>query len=150
MNQNQLIVKCTRCDTKNRIPKSRVNDKAICGKCRMPITVVRSYSTGTVNATDASFRKEVLENSGPVLVDFWAPWCGPCKMVSPVLEQLAEEYNGRVKVVKLNVDENPSTASRYAIRSIPSLLFFKEGRVVDTLMGAHSKEKIKKHIQSML
>ncbi|MBN2299382.1 MAG: thioredoxin TrxC [Deltaproteobacteria bacterium] len=150
MNQDQLIVQCTRCGTKNRIPRSRTHDKAMCGKCRMPITAVRPFSSGAVNVTDASFAREVLEHSGPVLVDFWAPWCGPCRMVSPVLEQLADEYSGKVKVVKLNVDENPSTASRYSIRSIPSLLFFKGGNVVNTLMGARPKEELQRHIQSML
>jgi len=149
MNQDQLIVQCRNCGTKNRIPGSRIHDRAVCGRCRRPITVGAS-SPGVVNVTDSNFAREVLEHAGPVLVDFWAPWCGPCRMVSPVLEELAKEYSTRLKIAKLNVDENPSTASRYSIRSIPSMLFFKGGKAVHTLMGARLKEELQRHIRSLL
>ena len=86
----------------------------------------------------------------PVLVDFWAPWCGPCKMVGPMLERLAAKYAGRVKIAKLNVDENPATASRYGVSSIPSLLFFKQGRVVQTLVGAVPESRIEERIRALL
>ena len=103
-----------------------------------------------IHVDDSNFEEEVIKSDKPTLVDFWAPWCGPCRMVSPVLDQLAQEYSGKVKIAKLNVDENPMTASRYNIRSIPSLMLFKDGKIVNTLMGAQPKEELQRHIQALL
>lgn len=89
--------------------------------------------------TDASFKEEVLDSNIPVLVDFWAPWCGPCRMVAPVVDEIAQQYEGQVKVVKLNTDENPNVASQYGIRSIPTLMIFKGGQRVDMVVGAVPK-----------
>ena len=89
--------------------------------------------------TDATFKQEVLESSVPVLVDFWAPWCGPCRMVAPVVDEIATQYEGQVKVVKVNTDENPQVASQYGIRSIPTLMIFKGGQRVDMVVGAVPK-----------
>ncbi|MFN6273813.1 MAG: thioredoxin [Microcystis sp.] len=89
--------------------------------------------------TDATFKDEVLDSANLVLVDFWAPWCGPCRMVAPVVEEIAKDFKGQVKVVKLNTDENPIIASQYGIRSIPTLMIFKEGQKVDTVVGAVPK-----------
>lgn len=100
--------------------------------------------------TDANFEAEVLTGTHPVVVDFWAEWCGPCKMIAPVLDELAGEYVGKVKVAKLNVDDNPSTSAKFGIRSIPTLLFFKGGRVVDQMVGAASKTEIKKKFDGLL
>ena len=93
--------------------------------------------------TDQSFDEDVLKSAQPTLVDFWAVWCGPCKMVAPVVEELSDDYQGRVKFAKMNVDENMSTPGRYGIRGIPALLLFKEGKVVDQVVGAVPKAKIK-------
>lgn len=90
----------------------------------------------TKNVTDADFKAEVLDSAGPVLVDFWAEWCGPCKAIAPVLEELSSELAGKVKIVKLNVDENPSTMSNYGVRSIPTMILFKGGEAVDIKVGA--------------
>jgi thioredoxin 1 len=100
--------------------------------------------------TDQNFDAEVMKATMPVLVDFWAPWCGPCKMVSPIVEELAKEYEGKLKVGKMNVDENQQTAGKYGIMSIPSLLFYKNGQVVKTVIGAQGKESLKKAIDEVL
>jgi len=99
---------------------------------------------------DKSFQSEVLGHPGLVLVDFWASWCGPCRMVSPILERLAGKYAGRIKIVKVNVDENQATASRYSIRSIPSLLFFRNGAVVKSLVGALPADELERHVEGLL
>lgn len=149
MNGNSVIVKCQRCGTKNRIPKDRVGEKPFCGKCKAPLNF--GADTGRpIDVTDRTFQSEILDFSGPVLIDCWAPWCGPCRTVGPIIEQLASEYSGRVRIAKLNVDENPNTASRYAIRSIPTMLLFKNGNLVDTLVGALPKGEIKSHLNSLL
>ena len=96
--------------------------------------------------TDENFSKEVIESKDPVLVDFWAPWCGPCRLVGPVVEELASEYQGKIKVGKVNVDENEQTAYKYGIRSIPTLILFKNGRPVDQIIGAVPKHILKKMI----
>lgn len=100
--------------------------------------------------TDTTFDKEVLESNQLVLVDFWAAWCGPCKMVAPVIDEIADEYKEIVKVVKVNTDENPSTAASYGIRSIPTLLIFNEGSIVDTIIGAIPKSTVVNRIQECL
>lgn len=99
-------------------------------------------SQGIVSVTDANFEHEVLQSQGPVLVDYWAEWCGPCKMIAPVLEEIAKEYAGRIKIAKLNIDENPSTPPKYGIRGIPTLMLFKNGNVEATKVGAVSKSQL--------
>ena len=96
---------------------------------------------------DDSFEKEVLQSKKPVLVDFWAPWCGPCRMVATTVDQIAEEYSASIKVVKVNTDENPSTATSYGIRSIPTLMIFDDGQRVDTVIGAVPKSTLENKIQ---
>ncbi|MGB3571556.1 MAG: thioredoxin [Phormidesmis sp.] len=100
--------------------------------------------------TDSTFKQEVLENETPVLVDFWAPWCGPCRMVAPVVDEISEQYDGQVKVVKVNTDENPSVASQYGIRSIPTLMIFKGGQRVDMVVGAVPKTTLANTLEKYL
>lgn len=100
--------------------------------------------------TDENFEKEVLSSDIPVLVDFWAEWCPPCRMVAPVVEEVAREYEGRLKVGKLNVDDNPETTTKYGIMSIPALLIFKEGQLVDQIIGAVSKKHITSKLDSII
>jgi thioredoxin 1 len=96
--------------------------------------------------TDANFEQEVLKSEKPVLVDFWAPWCGPCQMMGPIIEELAKEMEGKVKIGKMNVDENPATAEKFGIMSIPSIKIYKEGKVVKEFTGVQSKESLKEEI----
>lgn len=103
-------------------------------------------SKNIVTVTDQNFKKEVLESEVPVLVDFWAPWCAPCRMIAPVVEQLADEYAGKFKIAKLNTDENSETASAYGIRSIPTLGIFKGGQLIDGVVGAVPKQALAKKL----
>ena len=104
----------------------------------------------TVKVTDATFESDVVQSAEPVVVDFWAEWCGPCKMIGPALEDLAKEFAGKVKIVKINVDENPGTAGRLGIRSIPTLMLFKEGKVASQKVGAAPKGELAKWISAAL
>ena len=107
-------------------------------------------SAGIVHVTDSSFEEEVLKTSEPVLVDYWAEWCGPCKMIGPILEEIASEYSGKIKVAKLNIDENPGTPPKYGIRGIPTFMLFKNGNVEATKVGAVSKSQLTAFIDSNL
>lgn len=107
-------------------------------------------SSAIAYVTDASFDQDVLKSADPVLVDFWAEWCGPCKMIAPVLEEIAGEYTGRLKVAKLNIDENPATPPKYGIRGIPTLMLFKNGGVEATKVGAVSKSQLAAFIDGNL
>jgi thioredoxin 1 len=103
----------------------------------------------TIEINEANFEAEVLKSSRPVLVDFWAEWCGPCKMLAPVLDEIADEQNGRVKVVKVNVDENPALAARFGIRSIPTLLYFAGGELFHQTVGVAGKKTILSHLEKL-
>ncbi len=103
-----------------------------------------------IEFTDQNFGQEVLKSDKPALVDFWAPWCGPCQMMGPIIDKLAKELEGKVKVGKMNVDENPTTAARYGIMSIPSLKIFKGGQVVKEFTGAQAKETLKNELEKIL
>jgi thioredoxin 1 len=104
----------------------------------------------TKAVTDDSFKQDVLEAPGPVLVDFWAEWCGPCRMVGPILDDIAKEYAGKLTVAKVNIDENPSTPNEYAVRGIPTMMLFQGGKLVDTKVGALPKGQLKDWIASKL
>ncbi len=105
---------------------------------------------GIIEVSDATFDAEVIQSETPVLVDFWAPWCGPCKAIAPVLEEISKEFQGRLKIAKCNVDENPSTPSNYGIRAIPTLIFFKGGEKVEQIVGMVDKSKLEQTINNNL
>lgn len=106
--------------------------------------------TSTVTLTDATFEREVLKSTEPVLVDFWAPWCGPCRVIGPIVEELATEFTGQAKVAKLNIDDSGYTASQYGISAVPTLLFFKDGQVIDRVVGIASKKVLAEKLTGLL
>jgi thioredoxin len=140
------LLTCAECGAKNRVDETKLaNSEAKCGRCgtKLDAKTGNGAAAGPTILTDGSFQQEVLNASGaPTLVDFWAPWCGPCRVVGPIVDQLAAESNGRYRVAKLNVDDNPVTASRYQVASIPTLLIFKNGNVIDRIVGAQPKQAI--------
>ena len=106
--------------------------------------------TKPAEVTDQTFEEKVIQSEQPVLVDFWAPWCGPCRMVAPIVDQLADEYEGKLTVLKLNTDENPQVATTFGIRSIPTLLFFKDGEKVDQVIGYKAKKELQRRLDKVL
>jgi len=107
-------------------------------------------SENIVNVTDSSFESVVLKSDIPALVDFWASWCAPCRAIAPIVEEMAQTYNGKIRVTKMNVDENPATPGKYGVRGIPTLILFKDGKIVDQLVGAVPKNQIKELIEKAL
>jgi len=132
------LIRCPGCGADNRVPRDKIEGglTAICGRCKTPL------AAAPLTVTDASFSNDVERSPLPMLVDAWAAWCMPCRTIAPVIEELAAEMTGRVRVAKLNVDENPATASRFDLRSIPTLLIFKDGREIDRIVGVHPKAEI--------
>ncbi len=124
-------VVCPHCDGTNRVPVDRLLDHPKCGRCHEPLFEAKPLDLAATN-----FQRHIANNDIPVLVDFWAPWCGPCKMMVPVFAQAAAMFDGRMRIAKLNTEEHPAVASRYGIRAIPTLIMFRAGREVDRVAGA--------------
>ena len=145
---DQLLIRCENCRANNRVPREKMREgaKPVCGRCRQPL----SFRPHAVTVTDATFSEEVEHSPLPVLVDMWAPWCGPCRMVTPIVEELAAELAGRMRIAKLNIDDNPATANRFGIESIPALLVFQNGREIDRIVGAQPKQEILRHLQHLI
>ena len=143
-----VMFRCPACGAINRVPQDRLVQglEPVCGRCKTPLPV----SARPVTVTDATFAADVERSPLPVLVDAWAPWCGPCRMIAPVIDELAAELAGRLRVVKLNVDDNPQTASRFNLRSIPTLLVIKDGREVDRLVGVQPKQEIARRLEKVI
>lgn len=146
--ETSRIIQCQNCGARNRLSDRAAAGKApVCGKCHQPLSdAIRK----PVLVTDANFNSVVSGSSIPVLLDLWAAWCGPCRMIAPVIEQLAVELAGSVLVGKLDVDANPQTASRFGVQSIPTILILKDGREVDRLVGAQPKQAILQRIRRFI
>jgi thioredoxin 2 len=146
MFETQLI-RCPSCGVTNRVPLEKVESglRPICGRCKTRIPVDHK----PVTVTDATFSAEVERSPLPVVLDMWAPWCGPCRMITPMIEELATEMAGRLRFAKLNVDENPATAARFNVRSIPTILVFKGGREVDRIVGIQPKSAMTRRLEKV-
>jgi thioredoxin 2 len=148
LSDDTITIKCAKCGSINRISKLKIGEGLLprCGKCKERLLM---ESKGPLVVTDATFEDEVEKSAIPVLLDCWAPWCGPCKMLGPTIEKLAGELAGKIKVAKLDVDENPKTAMKLEIMSIPTLLIYKDGKIVDKLVGAQPKSEIEKRLANV-
>ncbi|MFM8393508.1 MAG: thioredoxin [Acidobacteriota bacterium] len=144
------IVRCAQCGSLNRINQDRLRGgrEPVCGQCRN-ILELKDSSAHPVRITDANFNELVGKAATPVFIDFWAGWCGPCLMIGPFIEELARDLAGRVLVGKLNVDENPDTAARYRVTSIPTMIIFEKGLEVGRLTGAAPKEAMVAKLRSL-
>jgi len=142
------IMKCPACGANNRVPLEKIAGglEPVCGRCKTPLTV----PTHPFEITDSNFATEVEHSALPVLLDLWAPWCPPCRKIAPIIEELTAELAGRVKVGKLNIDENPSTTNRFNVRSIPTLLVLKNGQEIDRIVGAFPKTEILRKLQTAI
>ncbi len=135
---NESIIICRTCAARNRVHLDKINFLPHCGKCKSQLEIPDK----AVNINEREFSEEVLRETIPTAVDFWAPWCGPCRIVSPILDEIAGKYRGKIKVVKVNSDENPGLSTQYRVQGIPTIILFREGKEADRIVGAAPRENI--------
>ena len=148
-----LMLLCPTCGATNRVPREKIERglRPSCGRCKNPLPLDAKPADGApdgkpITVTDATFASAVERSTLPVVVDLWAEWCGPCRMIAPMIDELAEQMAGRIRFAKLNIDENPQTANRFGVRSIPTLLVMRNGREVDRIVGVVPKAEIQRRV----
>lgn len=146
------MILCPACGATNRVPveKLAAGRAPICGRCKAALPAASASSSAPFAVTDATFAAEVERSTLPVVVDLWAPWCGPCRIIAPMLDELAVEMAGRVRFAKLNVDDNPATASRFGVQGIPTLLVMRNGREIDRIVGVAPKAELARRVQQAI
>jgi thioredoxin 2 len=135
---NEAILRCRNCEIKNRVKLEKISSLPLCGKCGNKLEIPKDI----ISIEDSEFSREVLKETIPTALDFWAPWCGPCRMMGPILDDIARSYPGRIKVVKINSDENPNLSMQLGIQGIPTLILFRDGKEVNRMVGAAPREHI--------
>ena len=143
--EDAVVYSCSACGAMNRLLRARLADDPVCGRCKEKV-----FPRRPIIVTDASWKKEVEDSPIPVLVDFWAPWCGPCRAVAPMLEALAGEHAGKLKIAKLNVDENPHSAARFQVQAIPTMIVFRGPLEVDQIRGAVPKATLEGRLSRVI
>ncbi len=149
MNEKTLV-RCPTCKSRNRVPLSKLDATVRCGRCHEDFDLSSISQGKTIAVDESSFNVIVDQSIIPTLVDFWAPWCGPCRTVAPVLDALAQDWRGRVKIVKVNTDENRSLSARFGIQGIPTLVLLDGGQTIDTIVGALPKQELKSRVEGHL
>jgi thioredoxin 2 len=141
------LIRCSKCGAVNRVPPARVaaGEKPVCGRCKTRLAIVDK----PVEVTDATFATEVERSPLPVIVDLWAPWCPPCRAIAPVIDELASQMKGRMRFAKVNIDENPRTAARFNVASIPTLLVLRNGQEIDRIVGVQPKAEIARRLERL-
>ena len=139
------VVRCPSCGQANRMPELGSGKAAVCGRCKAPLA---AHDGHPVTLTDASFKEQIAR--GNSVVDFWAAWCGPCRAIAPIVDEVADDYAGRLKVVKINVDDNPMTPARFGVRGIPNLIILKNGQVAEQIVGAVPKQNLVRAVDTAI
>lgn len=150
MNDEYLFVKCGYCGALNKLPEKRITDKPICGKCKKNLEISKGTFNHPVEVTDGTFPDVVLAFPGAVMTEFYASWCGACKMLAPTIDTLAREYSGKIKFAKINVERNTLASAKYQIKSTPTMILFKNGAVVNRLVGALPKHEIERNLRILM
>ncbi|TRZ50254.1 thiol reductase thioredoxin [bacterium] len=149
MDADNAVLVCRKCGAKYSASQDRLHDRQLCGRCNAPL-LASERKIVVLDVSDIDFAREVLASPEPVLLMIWAPWCAYCRMLHPIIDRIASEYNDRLKVARLNVDDNPAVCSQYTVQGVPTILMFKDGKLMNRMVGVLSKEDIEREMKVVL